>query len=193
MGNENHSVNEEQNLAVPSDELRPTSELKGEVCKRCGELVADTCPTWWRTNDALWQFIYGTDAGIRCIPCFTKDALAKNVTVRWVATPYPADNLYEPKYWPYSNELPDEATVQVTAGILRELRDRCMGAECNEGYAIAEAQIQTEIATGLRNKLRLAAKARTDPWETSTADFQAGWSHGQSSLICKIRDIIDDV
>jgi hypothetical protein len=76
--------------------------------------------------------------------------------------------------------LSDETEVSTTAGYLRELRDRCMGAECNEGYAVAEAQLQTEISSNLQDKLKLAAELRSDPYETSTADFRAGWSHGQA-------------
>jgi hypothetical protein len=59
--------------------------LTGEICKKCGKPVAKTAITWWRAPDELWLRIYGTDAGIRCIPCFTEDCEAQGVTVYWLA------------------------------------------------------------------------------------------------------------
>lgn len=57
----------------------------GEVCKRCGWLVAASCPTWWSAPDALWNEVEGGPGGIRCIRCFTEDCEAKGVTVYWRA------------------------------------------------------------------------------------------------------------
>ncbi len=45
-----------------------------EQCRSCGRPVAhSTGETWWEADDALWIAAEGSKAGIRCIPCFTRD------------------------------------------------------------------------------------------------------------------------
>lgn len=57
---------------------------RGEICQACGLPVALGCPTWWSTFDPLWIEVEGGHGqGIRCIPCFTRDALAAGVQVSW--------------------------------------------------------------------------------------------------------------
>lgn len=57
----------------------------GEVCKKCGQFVATTCPSWWSAPDALWNEVEGGPGGIRCIRCFTEDCEAKGIWVYWQA------------------------------------------------------------------------------------------------------------
>lgn len=57
----------------------------GKICKRCFRPVEESCPTWWSAPDDLWRQIYGSTAGVRCIPCFTKDCKERGVTVYWQA------------------------------------------------------------------------------------------------------------
>lgn len=60
--------------------------LTGETCRGCGNPVAEsTGDSWWRAPDDVWQEVYGTSAGIRCIPCFTLDAAKVGVLVHWEA------------------------------------------------------------------------------------------------------------
>jgi hypothetical protein len=71
-------------LTEEVERLRGTTcDPGGEVCKSCGRLVAETCPTHWHAPDALWLEVEGGPGGIRCIPCFTRDAAAKGIQVEW--------------------------------------------------------------------------------------------------------------
>ena len=61
------------------------AEVGGEVCKRCGQNVADTAITWWSAPEELWLRVEGSEAGIRCITCFTKDCDEKGILIYWQA------------------------------------------------------------------------------------------------------------
>lgn len=70
------------NLLTPDD---PEWD-RSETCTKCGTKVAlTTGGTWWMTDDQLWRLVYGTESGIRCIPCFTVDAAAAGYPVSWRA------------------------------------------------------------------------------------------------------------
>lgn len=58
-----------------------------ETCQKCGRKVFESTGdhSWWNAEPGLWEAVYGTDAGIRCIPCFTDDADAKGISVSWRA------------------------------------------------------------------------------------------------------------
>lgn len=60
---------------------------RGEICGRCGWPVAWGCPTYWTARDAFWRQIHGSDGGIRCVRCFTRDCLERGVVVRWMVQP----------------------------------------------------------------------------------------------------------
>lgn len=78
-------------FAVETIEVRPVAPVSsgvdegGEVCKKCGQFVATTCPSWWSAPDALWNEVEGGPGGIRCIRCFTEDCEAKGIWVYWQA------------------------------------------------------------------------------------------------------------
>lgn len=57
----------------------------GERCKKCGRMVAETCPTYWIAPDDLWNEVEGGGGGIRCIPCFARDCEEKGIFIHWRA------------------------------------------------------------------------------------------------------------
>jgi hypothetical protein len=55
-----------------------------ELCHACGRPVArGTGPAWWSAPDDLWYEVRGSENGVRCMACFTAEALAKGVQVYW--------------------------------------------------------------------------------------------------------------
>lgn len=56
----------------------------GEICQGCGRPVANTCPSYWTAPDDLWLKVEGQYAGIRCIPCFTRDCRDMGLSISWM-------------------------------------------------------------------------------------------------------------
>lgn len=147
--------------AASSPPSTATPDEDGETCKKCGDFVARTAVTYWKASDLLWNQVYGTPAGIRCIPCFTQDAQAAGITVYWQALvePEPLDigvflEAADKRYWPHTSVWHPDSKVTVTAKYLRDLEDRAEGAECNEGYALADAQTQEQRVHELEAAIR---------------------------------------
>lgn len=53
-----------------------------EICRECGRPVG---LVWLAPND-LWLAVFGTEAGIRCIPCFNAELESRGVYVSWRPT-----------------------------------------------------------------------------------------------------------
>jgi hypothetical protein len=56
-----------------------------EICGRCGRPVGLSCPSYWLAHDELWRAVIGGEGGIRCVPCFDRDAAASGRPVSWRA------------------------------------------------------------------------------------------------------------
>jgi Holliday junction resolvase RusA-like endonuclease len=56
-----------------------------EVCHRCGRPVLPFTRSWWHADDLLWARAGGVHYGILCPPCFTIEADAGGIQIRWEA------------------------------------------------------------------------------------------------------------
>ena len=53
-----------------------------EHCQICGKEYDDYI---WEISDKLWEKVTGikNGSGLRCIPCFSKEAREKGITIKW--------------------------------------------------------------------------------------------------------------
>lgn len=56
-----------------------------EVCHRCGRPVLPFTASWWHADDLLWARVGGPYYGVLCPPCFTIEADAGGIPIKWQA------------------------------------------------------------------------------------------------------------
>lgn len=73
---------------------KQTTRYEYETCDSCGIKVFDSTGegSYWLAKSDLWFEVYGTTAGIKCISCFTKDAINKGLHVFYEAKTVASSN-----------------------------------------------------------------------------------------------------